>query len=402
MKKSSFKNIKIEEFILGAILFFLPISFGLNSVTIVLTFFYYLFKTIGNGSYKNLKAYYCSFSFFFAQLLSYFLSTNQQEAEIKLLLYSSFLVLPISFSYIAFKGVKLDKNKVFKFLFYGVVVMLTYGSIRFFYDVLFLNERYDYGRAVALLLKYIPHHAYMSMFILISIYAILVGQIDFGENKKSIFFTPFLYLFLILLGSRMAILLGVFVLPVFLFKRLKGKKERKKFVLFGGVFSLIILIVGLSNDFVLDKIIYSYYDLLNIPTKEKPFLGVSYRQQVWYTVIDLIYQSPFWGYGIGDVQEVLNNSYEINDIKGLNAHNQYFQFILNYGIFICLVLFFLTFRVIKQCIINKQSILFFSWLILLFFFLSESILNRQWGVVLFAFILNFSIYSQNKSLTTNE
>ena len=242
----------------------------------------------------------------------------------------------------------------------------------------------------------------MSMFILISIYAILVGQIDFGKNKKSIFITPFLYLFLILLGSRMAILLGVFVLPIFLFKRLKGKKEYKKFVLFGGVFSLIILIVGLSNDFVLDKIIYSYYDLLNIPTKEKPFLGVSYRQQVWYTVVDLIYQSPFWGYGIGDVQEVLNNSYENSDIKGLNAHNQYFQFILNYGIFISLVLFFLTFRVIKQCIINKQSILFFSWLILLFFCLSESILNRQWGLVLFALILNFSIYSQNKSLTINE
>ena len=395
-------SFNIEETLIGVILFSLPISYGLNSLAIAVATIFFLYGTIKKRNFKNLIIYYTSFIFFLAQFVSYIFSDNKVEAGVKLTLYLPFLLIPISFSYLSINKITLNTNKIFKYLFYGTLLILVYGSLRFLYDVIFVGERYDYGRAVALLLKYIPHHVYMSMFILISIYAILVGQIDFGKNKKSIFITPFLYLFLILLGSRMAILLGVFVLPIFLFKRLKGKKEYKKFVLFGGVFSLIILIVGLSNDFVLDKIIYSYYDLLNIPTKEKPFLGVSYRQQVWYTVVDLIYQSPFWGYGIGDVQEVLNNSYEINDIKGLNAHNQYFQFILNYGIFISLALFFLTFRVIKQCIINKQSILFFSWLILLFFCLSESILNRQWGVVLFALILNFSIYSQNKSLTINE
>jgi len=395
-------SFNIEETLIGVILFSLPISYGLNSLAIAVATIFFLYGTIKKRNFKNLIIYYTSFIFFLAQFVSYIFSDNKVEAGVKLTLYLPFLLIPISFLYLSINKITLNTNKIFKYLFYGTLLILVYGSLRFLYDVIFVGERYDYGRAVALLLKYIPHHVYMSMFILISIYAILVGQIDFGKNKKSIFITPFLYLFLILLGSRMAILLGVFVLPIFLFKRLKGKKESKKFVLFGGVFSLIILIVGLSNDFVLDKIIYSYYDLLNIPTKEKPFLGVSYRQQVWYTVVDLIYQSPFWGYGIGDVQEVLNNSYENSDIKGLNAHNQYFQFILNYGIFICLVLFFLTFRVIKQCIINKQSILFFSWLILLFFCLSESILNRQWGVVLFALILNFSIYSQNKSLTINE
>jgi O-antigen ligase len=395
-------SFKIEEALTGVILFSLPISYGLNSLAIAVTTIFFLYRTFKKRDFKNLIIYYTSFGFFLAQFFSYIFSDNKAVASVKLLLYLPFLLIPISFSYLSINKITLNTNKIFKYLFYGTLVILVYGSFRFLYDVIFVGERYDYGRAVTLLLKYIPHHVYMSMFILISIYAILVGQIDFGENKKSLFFTPFLYLFLILLGSRMAILLGVFVLPIFLFKRLKGKKEFKRLSLFGGVFSLIILIIGLSNDFVLDKIIYSYYDLLSIPTKEKPFLGVSYRKQVWSSAVDLIYQSPFWGYGVGDVQEALNNSYKISDIKGLNAHNQYFQFILNYGIFICLILFFLIFKVIKQCVINKQNVLFFSWLILLFFCLSESILNRQWGVVLFAFILNFSIYSQNKSLTINE
>jgi len=287
-------------------------------------------------------------------------------------------------------------------LFYGTLMILIYGSFRFLYDVIFLDERYDYGRAVALLLKYIPHHIYMSMFILISIYAIFLGKIENNDNKKSVYVLPLLYLFLILLGSRMAILLGLIILPIFLLKKLNGKENQKKIIILGSFLMLIFITIGFSNDFVRDKMLHSYYDVFNIATKEKPFSGISFRQKIWRAAVNLISQSPFWGYGIGDVQEALNNTYKSTDVKGLNAHNQYFQFILNYGLVICLMLFFFTFKVVKQCILNKQSILFFSWLILLFFCLTESILNRQWGVVLFAFILNFSIYSQNKSLRTNE
>lgn len=396
---SSFKK---EEVLIGAILFSLPITFGLNSIIIVFTTLFFLYKTIKKGNFKALIIYYASFSFFTAQFISYLLSNNRQEAAVKLLLYSSFLLFPISFAYLSANKIKLNEKTIFKYLFYGTLMILIYGSFRFLYDVIFLDERYDYGRAVALLLKYIPHHIYMSMFILISIYAIFLGKIENNDNKKSVYVLPLLYLFLILLGSRMAILLGLIILPIFLLKKLNGKENQKKIIILGSFLMLIFITIGFSNDFVRDKMLHSYYDVFNIATKEKPFSGISFRQKIWRAAVNLISQSPFWGYGIGDVQEALNNTYKSTDVKGLNAHNQYFQFILNYGLVICLMLFFFTFKVVKQCILNKQSILFFSWLILLFFCLTESILNRQWGVVLFAFILNFSIYSQNKSLRTNE
>jgi O-antigen ligase len=395
-------SFKIEEVLIGIILFSLPISFGLNSLAITVTTIFFLYKTIKKRDFKNLIIYYTSFVFFLAQFVSYIYSDNKAVAGVKLVLYLPFLLIPISFSFLSNNRIILNKNKIFKYLFYGTLIILIYGLSRFMYDIIFLGERYDYGRAVALLLKYIPHHIYMSMFVLISIYAVSVGRIEKGKNRKSVYILPILYLFLILLGSRMAILLGMLILPIFLFKKLKELRNKNKIKILAGVLISIILIIGFSNDFVRDKMIYSYYDLLKIPTKEKPFFGVSYRQQIWYTVIELIYQSPFLGYGIGDIQEVLNSNYKSSEIKGLNAHNQYFQFILNYGFVICLALSFFTFKVIKQCILNKQSILFFSWIILLFFCLTESILNRQWGVVLFAFILNFSIYSQDKSLNTNE
>jgi len=210
-----------------------------------------------------------------------------------------------------------------------------------------------------------------------------------------------LYLFLILLGSRIAIILGIIILPLFLFNKMKKQNNKMKALILLGVFMSIIIFIGFSNDYVRDKIIYTYYDLLNISTTEKPFFGVSFRLQIWYSILDLIYQSPLTGYGIGDITELLNIRYNKNELQGLNAHNQYLQFILHHGIIIFLFLFLFVYKLIKQCVLNKNSVLLFSWIVLLSFSFTESILNRQWGVILFAFIVNYSIYSNNLSSENN-
>lgn len=388
-------SFKLEEVLLGAILFSLPITISINSFVVVVMTAFFLYKTIIKRNYKGLILYTASFAFFLAQFISFILSNNKEEAGTKLLLYASFLLFPICFSYLTSKKIKLNQNTVFKFLLYGTLSILIYGSIRFFYDIIFLNVRYDYGRAVALLLKYIPHHIYTSMFILISIFATITGRIENRNNRKSIYTLPLLYLFLILLSSRMAIFLGIVILPLFLFKKLKEKKNQKRTIIYGGVLMFFLIIIGFSNNFVRDKIMYTYYDLLNITTKEKPFFGISFRQQVWSSVLDVIYQSPFFGYGVGDIQEILNTSYKKKEIIGLNAHNQYLQFILHHGIILFFTLTLFIFKIIKQCVANKNSVLLFSWTTLLFFCLTESILNRQWGVILFAFIVNYSIYNNN-------
>ena len=250
---SSFKK---EEVLIGAILFSLPITFGLNSIIIVFTTLFFLYKTIKKGNFKALIIYYASFSFFMAQFISYLLSNNRQEAAVKLLLYSSFLLFPISFAYLSANKIKLNEKTIFKYLFYGTLMILIYVSFRFLYDVIFLDGCYVYGRAVALLLKYIPHHIYMSMFILISIYAIFLGKIENNDNKKSVYVLPLLYLFLILLGSRMAILLGLIILPIFLLKKLNGKENQKKIIILGSFLMLIFITIGFSNDFVRDKMLH--------------------------------------------------------------------------------------------------------------------------------------------------
>ncbi|MDT7831116.1 O-antigen ligase family protein [Flavobacteriaceae bacterium S356] len=384
--------LNIDEFLIGMVLFSLPISIRINSVITIIAATYFLIKMVKNRAFKYLLVFYVSISFFLAQFISYVISNDHQKAEVKLVLYSTFLLFPIMFSYLSFKKIKLNEGRVFKYLFYGVVVILIYGIMRFLYDIIFLSERYDYGRAVALLLKYIPHHAYMSMLILISIYATIMDRLERNRNGREIFIVPILYLFLILLSSRMAILTGVVILPMFLFFKIRKKGYKKKFI-WTGLFALVILIaIGFTNDFVRDKILYSYYEIMDIATKDKPFFGVSFRQKVWGTAYTLITESPLWGYGIGDIQEILNTNYSDKEVVGLNAHNQYLQLALHHGVFIFLILIILLAKVIKKCLDNKRNLILFSWTVILFFCLTESILNRQWGVVLFAFVLNYSIY----------
>lgn len=402
MSDISLEGAKIDEIFIGLVLFSLPINISFNSFIVTAISAFFLYKSITQTTFKSLIIYTPSFVFFGVQLFSYIISDNKQEAGIKLLLFSSFVLFPICFSYLTHKKIKLNQNNVFKFLLYGTLIILLYGFIRFFYDIIFLNVRYDYGRAVALILKYIPHHVYMSMFILISIFIILNDSIENSKIKKSLYLVPFLYLLLILLSSRMAILLGIVILPLFLFRKLKHKNNQKKMMIYGGLLMFLVIMIGFSNNFVRDKILYTYYDLLNIATKEKPFFGISFRQQIWSSALDLIYQSPLLGYGIGDIQEILNNTYNKKEIMGLNAHSQYLQFILHHGIVVFLILIVIIFKLIKQCFNNKNVVLLFSWIIILSFCLTESILNRQWGVNLFALILNYSIYSQSKFLKVDK
>lgn len=157
----------------------------------------------------------------------------------------------------------------------------------------------------------------------------------------------------------------------------------------------LFAIAGLSLDFARDKLIYAYYELFNIPTLEKPFYGISTRKKIWSASIDLIPTTPFFGHGIGDVQEILNKEYlkqGYKDILDYNAHNQYLQSILQYGIIFSIMFIILILRILRSLIKKKEILLLSVWVVVLFFFITESILNRQWGLVFFAVLLSLSCY----------
>ena len=121
------------------------------------------------------------------------------------------------------------------------------------------------------------------------------------------------------------------------------------------------------------------------------------RVYLWDYASDLIAQKPLIGYGIGDATKELNLALKDCDAlfwngeknvpihaKKLNYHNQFLQTWAEVGILGFLLLAFLM---IRPFFLKNQHPLFLIFVALtLIGFLTESMLERQAGVVLFAFM----------------
>ncbi len=380
----------LNEILIGFILFSLPVSIKLNSICLILFFGYNLYLRIWKRNFSGLKYFSLGMVIYIIQFVAFLISDDVNEATKKLILFSSFPILAI-----LLPKSEIKVGIVFKYLFYGLLIILGHAVLRSTYDIIFYDVRFDYGRGPDLLLKYTPHHAYLSIYTLSSI---LTVSYLLGKSKirnYHIIFLPILYLTLFLLPSRMALIMGFSIVPIFMFIFFKDKYEPKKMIIIISFSLLVLSIIGFTIDFTRDKILYTIYEILDVSTQEKPFYGISRRELIWKSCIGLIKETPFLGYGIGDIQNILNAQYIKNgflEIKDMNCHNQYLQNILQYGLFLSTIFLIKILHIITQLYKKKEILLLSIWLIILSFCFTESIFNRQWGVVFFAVTLNLSLY----------
>lgn len=121
------------------------------------------------------------------------------------------------------------------------------------------------------------------------------------------------------------------------------------------------------------------------------------RVYIWKYAVDLIGNKPLLGYGVGDAKDELGKALQNCDAlfwnghknvllnrKSLNFHNQFLQTWAEVGILGFLLLLFL---VVKPFLLKNKHPLFLIFISLTFIgFLTESMLERQAGVVMFAFM----------------
>ena len=122
---------------------------------------------------------------------------------------------------------------------------------------------------------------------------------------------------------------------------------------------------------------------------------------IYECVIQLIKENFIFGYGVGDTKEVLKQCYLLNDdvFNGLyfNTHNQYFGVWLSAGIVaVCSLIYTLYFNL--KLAIKNSDIIYISIIILfVLIMLFENILERQNGVILFSFFINFFAFKSQQS-----
>jgi O-antigen ligase len=120
------------------------------------------------------------------------------------------------------------------------------------------------------------------------------------------------------------------------------------------------------------------------------FLSTNNRILIYKNYLDLIKSNYVVGYGYENGLKAVNSEYNYN----FNAHNQYLQALFHAGIvgLFLLVLFSFSPFILKRKTIKEKYGLEFLIILILFNFLFESLLFRQWGLIFVCF--SYAIYFQ--------
>lgn len=198
--------------------------------------------------------------------------------------------------------------------------------------------------------------------------------------------------YLFLLGARISLAITVVVLIALALMSLYGRHNRN------GVFLLGMLGVSVLGAFMaeiplLEKIKEAinykgaYSDL------HQTWGGRMMRNEIWSCTSKLWFDSPILGHGIGASQTLIDDCLRETSRRPelylgsfrFNAHSQYFQLAL-YGGIISLSAFLFQFYFLARLALKKKDIIFFCFLFIsLISFTTESMLERNQGVVFFSF-----------------
>ncbi|WP_366519360.1 O-antigen ligase family protein [uncultured Dokdonia sp.] len=312
----------------------------------------------------------------------------------KLFTMSSIIIFPIIFALLSKKEIHYVFSIIEKYLLAYIVSVLLFCVGTFTY--LFLDSESFLSlttlfpkRIITDLGKYSIHPIYLSIHLgiglLFSFYILFKQKTRNNKIFLSLVSIPFIFFLMIL--SNKGVLIGLFVILV-LYVLLIFKKKFLKVYLASFIAVLFII-------FLVPKTKNSFMELVKIEDIQVAKITPSnIRYTIYKTTQELIIQSPLLGYGIGDYNNVLLEKYDKDGNQLLvegkyNAHNQYVSLLLIGGM-MALLAFFTTvgINLIYAIRYNNQLLI----LLLIFYMIvmfTENILERESGIIFFAFFLNF-------------
>ena len=385
--------------------------------------------------------------FYILYALSFFWSENQSFAIADLVLKIPILILPLimlSHEPLSIKEI----NKLLLAFSLSVIVLNCYC----FFDALFnyLNTRnineFFYGSLTVNM-----HTAYQATFTSFSIFILVYIYLnkEYSHNWIFSFLIALQFLFLFLLSSRMQMLCLSVVTPIFLIFHYYLKQK----IYLGFSYTILAFVVSyflVSTPSVLNnrykQTVSHISSIGNDSQNSDP------RKFIWKKAIDIIKYNWLFGVGVGDAKDVLVSSYSkesskpitdhavdstINILKAnsknlntqvkkltsdhtklkkeseniliqqinkyqyfakkkYNFHNQYLQTFATVGCFGLIILIYLLSHLFIVSIIKKDFIVSAFLFLIAMSFLTESMLERQAGVVFFTFfylllVMRFSL-----------
>lgn len=236
------------------------------------------------------------------------------------------------------------------------------------------------------------HTTYFSLFVCISII-----NIAFGLSLKSGYFKwcrviaiAFLLFVLYLLSSKIS-LIYLIIATILSTIRAFLKKDSESFKI--KVLRLLVLVIL--------PIMFLTPNLKARISKEKAS-NISERVQLWGAVLDnYLEKNIIFGAGTGDghlglVERYKEIHYEVAAKDEYNAHNQYLEQLLFYGVIGLIFLIVLLFHTLRILYTKDQPLYLVIFISFLIYMCSESILERHSGLIAFSFLTTIFLSTSNQ------
>ncbi|WP_155599031.1 O-antigen ligase family protein [Zobellia amurskyensis] len=245
------------------------------------------------------------------------------------------------------------------------------------------------------------HPSYVSMLVLVAINGNLERLYrSILENKVtglSLGVFALNLTFLVLLSSKMAYLILVVLFALFVVRLIVANKL--KWV--GGIlFVFVVLISVLYHTLpsIKDRITVDYRTFASKNFVLDNNSPASERIHIWRTSITLIEENPFGRFCMDTKEQIWSQLDKTNkeELVEKNAHNNFLEFGLRYGVLGIIVLFLFVLVCFYFFIKYKDFLFLGVLLIFLLFSLTESTLVREMGVIYMAFIFQLHLLNLKK------
>jgi O-antigen ligase len=358
---------------------------SLNTQIIILLVAYWLFYNPIRVKVQLLKENKVLFlllsSPFWLAVIGLMYSSDLSEAVRGVELKVPFLIFPLVLS-----SVKLEletRSYVLRQLLWATFVATIFAVMKVgYFKIRGLGDYFYYDKFAEFLDK---HTTYFSLIVVV---CMLFCLNEFFQSKKKKYYSLVGYIFFIfvlyILSVRisiLALLAGTIIIVFRLTLKLK--------------IIAIVAIVLLSGSIYFTPNFQKRFEPST--TESVEINDIEFRKLHWKSVLETIsHNGILFGNGTRGNRDFLYSKYQEYGITSAyedryNAHNQYLEILMDHGLVGLLVFLLLLFYLIRNSIKCKDPLGISILAVFMIYMLTESILERQSGIVLFSYLMTLSI-----------
>ena len=129
---------------------------------------------------------------------------------------------------------------------------------------------------------------------------------------------------------------------------------------------------------------------------------IDFRKLHWQSVLETISEKPIFGVGTEGNRETLFSKYKEKKLtaayeENYNAHNQFLEVALDFGVIGLIIFLGFIGYLFYLALVHKDFMLIQFLLIFIIYFLTESLLVRHSGIIMFSLLISL-LFSNNKLL----